>query len=145
MKIDSKITSYKVVVPNQEPTAPPVQTGMHELQSRPETLVGKTYKFKTPESEHAIYVTINDILIDDKWYPYEMFINCKNIEHFQWIVGMTRLISAIFRKGGEVKFIAAELQQVFDPKGGFFEKGKGYIPSVVARLGMIIEEHLNGT
>jgi hypothetical protein len=145
MKIDSKITSYKVVVPGQDiaPVPPPVSTGMHEALDRPEELVGRTYKFKTPDSDHAIYVTINDMMIDGQWHPYEIFINSKNIEQFQWIIGMTRLISAIFRKGGEIKFIADELKQVFSPTGGYFAKGHGYIPSVVAHLGIIIEAHLN--
>jgi len=120
---------------------------MHEKLERPEMLVGSTYKVKTPLSEHALYVTINDIVLNpgtenEKRRPFEIFINSKNMDHFQWIVALTRIISAVFRKGGDVTFLVEELHSVFDPRGGYFKKGGKYMPSLVAEIGDAIECHM---
>ncbi len=120
---------------------------MHEKVARPEMLVGSTYKVKTPLSDHALYVTINDIILNpdtpyEKRRPFEIFINSKNMDHFQWIVALTRIISAVFRKGGDVTFLVEELRSVFDPKGGYFKRGGKYMPSLVAEIGDAIECHM---
>ena len=114
---------------------------MSEPLDRPSTLDGNTYKLKWPDSEHAIYVTINDIIVSDKRRPFEVFINSKNMEHFAWTVGLTRMISAVFRRGGDVSFVVDELKAVFDPRGGAWVGGK-YIPSILAAIGGILEEHM---
>ena len=114
---------------------------MSEPLDRPSTLDGNTYKLKWPDSEHAIYVTINDIIVNDKRRPFEVFINSKNMEHFAWTVGLTRMISAVFRRGGDVSFVVDELKAVFDPRGGAWVGGK-YIPSILAAIGGILEEHI---
>jgi hypothetical protein len=116
------------------------------IVSRPTLLSGKTYKLKSPLTDNAFYITINNIEIDEKLYPFEIFINSKEMTNFQWIVGMTRLISAIFRNNigkpiNSLKFLIEELSLIFDPSGGYLSKGKR-IPSLVAEIGMIIEEHL---
>ncbi|MES2858604.1 MAG: NrdJb [Pseudomonadota bacterium] len=120
---------------------------MHERIERPEVLVGSTYKIKSPLVEHAMYVTINDIVLNagnehEHRRPFEVFINSKSMDHFQWIVALTRIMSAVFRKGGDVTFLVDEMKAVFDPKGGYFKAGGVYMPSLVAELGMIIEDHL---
>ena len=120
---------------------------MHEKLERPETLLGSTYKVKTPLSDHALYVTINDVVLNpgtehEQRRPFEIFINSKNMEHFQWIVALTLIMSAVFRKGGDVTFIVEELRSVFDPKGGYFKKGGKYMPSLVAEIGDALECHL---
>jgi len=120
---------------------------MHEKLQRPEMLVGSTYKIKTPLSEHALYVTINDIILNpgteyERRRPFEIFINSKNMDHFQWIVALTRIISAVFRKGGDATFLVEELRSVFDPRGGYFKKGGKYMPSLVAEIGDAIECHM---
>ena len=120
---------------------------MHEQLERPEQLTGSTYKIKTPLSEHALYVTINDIVLNpgtehELRRPFEIFINSKNMEHFQWIVALTRIISAVFRKGGDVAFLVEELHSVFDPGGGYLKRGGKLVPSLVAEIGTVIEEHL---
>jgi len=120
---------------------------MHEKVQRPEMLVGSTYKVRTPLSEHSLYVTINDIVLNqgseyELRRPFEIFINSKNMDHFQWIVALTRIISAVFRKGGDVTFLVDELRSVFDPRGGYFKKGGKYMPSLVAEIGDAIESHL---
>ncbi len=120
---------------------------MHEKLERPEMLLGSTYKVKTPLSEHALYVTINDVILNpgtkhELRRPFEIFINSKNMDHFQWIVALTRIISAVFRKGGDVTFLVDELRSVFDPRGGYFKKGGRYMPSLVAEIGDAIECHL---
>jgi ribonucleoside-diphosphate reductase alpha chain len=130
VEIKQKIVGYSVVK-DAEPVA------KSALQVRPEILTGKTYKLKTPLSEHALYVTINDL---DK-RPFEIFINSKAMEHFQWVVALTRLISAVFRHGGEIGFLVEELRSVFDPKGGYFHQG-AYVHSLVAAIGDIVERHL---
>ncbi|TAN02948.1 MAG: NrdJb, partial [Rhodanobacteraceae bacterium] len=114
---------------------------------RPEILIGATYKIKSPLFEHALYVTINDIVLNagtefEMRRPFEIFINSKNMDHFQWIVALTRIMSAVFRKGGDVTFLVEELKAVFDPRGGYFKAGGVYMPSIVAELGNIIETHL---
>ena len=114
---------------------------MSEPLDRPSTLEGNTYKLKWPDSEHAIYVTINDIIVNDKRRPFEVFINSKNMEHFAWTVGLTRMISAVFRRGGDVSFVVDELKAVFDPRGGAWVGGK-YIPSILAAIGGVLEEHM---
>jgi len=119
---------------------------MHESVQRPELLMGSTYKIKTPNSEHALYVTINDIILNqgtkhELRRPFEMFINSKNMDQFQWIVALTRVASAVFRKGGDVTFLAEELKAVFDPHGGYFKRGGKFMPSVVAEIGDALEKH----
>jgi len=156
IKLEKKIVGYSVVkdeelsVANKEFDA--AQSGsniihMHERLERPEMLLGSTYKVKTPLTEHALYVTINDIILNlDTEYelrrPFEVFINSKNMDHFQWIVALTRIISAVFRKGGDVTFLVEELRSVFDPRGGYFKKGGKFMPSLVAEIGDVIENHL---
>ena len=120
---------------------------MHEKLERPEVLVGSTYKIKTPVSDHAMYVTINDIVLNEgteyeQRRPFEVFINSKNLDHFQWIVALTRIISAVFRKGGDVTFLVDELKAVFDPRGGYWQPGGKFMPSIIAELGYVIEKHL---
>ena len=153
-KIEQKIVSYSVKsatgaqdteVDNSRQKAEVIQ--MHERLERPDMLVGSTYKIKTPLSEHSLYVTINDVILNEGTEheirrPFEVFINSKNMEHFQWIVALTRIISAVFRKGGDVTFLVEELQAVFDPKGGYFKKGGKYMPSLVAEIGDAIENHM---
>jgi ribonucleoside-diphosphate reductase alpha chain len=114
---------------------------MSEPLERPNILDGNTYKLRWPDSEHAIYVTINDIIVNDQRRPFEVFINSKNMEHFAWTVGLTRMISAVFRRGGDVSFVVDELKAVFDPRGGAWVSGK-YIPSILAAIGGILEEHM---
>ena len=114
---------------------------MSEPLERPNTLDGNTYKLRWPDSEHAIYVTINDIIVNDQRRPFEVFINSKNMEHFAWTVGLTRMISAVFRRGGDVSFVVDELKAVFDPRGGAWVSGK-YIPSILAAIGRVLEEHM---
>jgi ribonucleoside-diphosphate reductase alpha chain len=108
---------------------------------RPEDLPGKTYKVRWPESEHAIYITINDIIQDSRRRPFEVFINSKNMEHYAWTVALTRMISAVFRRGGDVAFVVEELKAVFDPRGGHWVGGK-YVPSLLAAIGEVIERHM---
>lgn len=161
IKIPHKIVDYEIVKSNDK--RPPASTStafkkpapapsakimhMHEKVERPEMLVGSTYKIKTPVSEHAFYITINDIVLNpgtpyEKRRPFEMFINSKNMDHYQWISALTLIVSAVFRKGGDVTFLVDELQSVFDPKGGYFRKGGKFIPSLVAEIGDAIEAHL---
>ena len=155
-KIDQKIVDYAVVkkdVPEQAGSRASAVAEvdkvihLHEKLERPEMLIGSTYKIKTPLSEHALYVTINDIILNqgtahELRRPFEIFINSKNMDHFQWIVALTRIISAVFRKGGDVTFLVEELRSVFDPRGGYFKKGGKYMPSLVAEIGDAIECHL---
>ena len=153
IEIDKKITAWEVArKPSDDTDAKPDQEPaeiirMHEKLQRPETLPGSTYKIKTPLSEHALYVTINDIVLNkgtrhEQRRPFEIFINSKNMDHFQWIVALTRIISAVFRKGGDVTFLVEELRSVFDPRGGYFKKGGRYMPSLVAEIGDAIECHM---
>lgn len=153
IKIDSKIVGFSVAkeeeTPATEETKAPESNiiQMHEKVARPEMLFGSTYKISTPLSEHALYVTINDIILNhgtehEVRRPYEVFINSKNMDHFQWIVALTRIISAVFRKGGDVTFLVEELRSVFDPSGGYFKKGGKYMPSLVAEIGDAIHCHL---
>ncbi|MCH9020021.1 MAG: adenosylcobalamin-dependent ribonucleoside-diphosphate reductase [Proteobacteria bacterium] len=114
---------------------------MTQPLSRPETLPGTTYKVRWPESDHAMYITINDIIRDGRRRPFEMFINSKNMEHYAWTVALTRMISAVFRRGGDVSFIVDELKAVFDPRGGQWIEGR-YVPSIIAAIGDVIERHM---
>ncbi|RZZ85029.1 NrdJb [Pseudoxanthomonas winnipegensis] len=167
VKIDKKIKGYSVLTPEDKarqaaapvpaesvsrataeaelPVAEVIQ--MHERIERPDVLVGSTYKIKSPMVEHAMYVTINDIVLNagtehEHRRPFEIFINSKSMEHFQWIVALTRIMSAVFRKGGDVTFLVDEMKAVFDPRGGYFKAGGVYMPSLVAELGAIVEEHM---
>lgn len=160
IKITKKIKSYSVqtpeekaaveaaptvVIPPSNPIADIIQ--MHEKVERPESLVGATYKIKSPLVEHAMYVTINDIVLNpgtkhEMRRPFEVFINSKNMDHFQWVVAITRIMSAVFRKGGDVTFLVEEMKAVFDPRGGYFKAGGIYMPSIVAEIGSVVEEHL---
>ncbi|SDE65726.1 ribonucleoside-diphosphate reductase class II [Salipiger thiooxidans] len=114
---------------------------MSEPLDRPQALEGATYKLKWPDSEHAIYLTINDIIVGGHRRPFEVFINSKNMEHYAWTVALTRMISAVFRRGGDVSFVVEELKAVFDPRGGAWVQGK-YIPSILAAIGGVIERHM---
>lgn len=108
---------------------------------RDAALEGLTYKIKWPASPHALYVTINDIERDGRRRPFEIFINTKNLEHYAWTVALTRMISAVFRRGGDVTFVAEELKAVFDPEGGRWMAGR-YVPSLLAAIGDVIEQHM---
>ena len=121
--------------------ATPATLTLDALTQRAEKLTGATYKLRWPDSEHAIYVTINDIEQDGGRRPFEVFVNSKNLEHYSWVVALTRMISAVFRRGGEVAFVAEELKQVFDPRGGQWNNSR-YVPSLVAAIGDIIERHM---
>ena len=121
---------------------------MHETLQRPEMLIGSTYKLKVPEhvSAHAMYITINDIILNEgteheSRRPFEVFINTKNLDHFQWIVALKVIMSAVFRKGGDITFLVDELRSVFDPRGGYWVKGS-YKQSIIAEIGDVIERHL---
>ena len=163
IKIANKIVGYEVVKAEEEaaPARDETRSEAQERQSatiirmtervaRPEgmeALEGSTYKIKTPLDDHAMYVTINDIILNqgtehEQRRPFEIFINSKNMDHFQWIVALTRLMSAVFRKGGDVTFLAEELQAVFDPRGGYFKPGGKFMPSIIADIGAVIEHHL---
>jgi hypothetical protein len=156
IKIEKKITGFGLVTEEDkakaaEVAAAPAQSAtivqMGEPLSRPDKLVGNTYKIKTPVTEHALYITINDVVMNEGTpqehrRPFEIFINSKNMDHFQWIVALTRVMSAVFRKGGDVTFLVEELHSVFDPSGGYFKKGGKYIPSLVAEIGEVVEQHL---
>jgi len=166
IKIENQISGYEVVTkikdnspapPERSTEKPPLDDAtdripanvvqMHEKVERPERLLGSTYKIKTPLSDHALYVTINDIVLNpdtpyEKRRPFEIFINSKNMDHFQWIVALTRIVSAVFRKGGDVTFLVEELRSVFDPQGGYFKRGGKYTPSLVAEIGDAIEAHM---
>ncbi len=119
------------------PATPDISAPM----DRPLALEGNTYKMRWPENEHAIYITINDVITDGQRRPFEVFINSKNMEHYAWTVALTRMISAVFRRGGDVSFVVEELKAVFDPRGGAWMGGK-YIPSILAAIGGVIEGHL---
>ncbi len=168
IKIGKKIKSYTVAKPDEKPAAPASVTivagpeeedamavlppaaeviQMHEKLERPDRLIGDTYKIKSPLFEHALYVTINDIVLNEgtpheQRRPFEIFINSKNMDHFQWIVALTRIMSAVFRKGGDVTFLVEEMKAVFDPRGGYFKFGGVYMPSIVAEIGAVVEGHL---
>ncbi|NKX44145.1 adenosylcobalamin-dependent ribonucleoside-diphosphate reductase [Roseicyclus persicicus] len=114
---------------------------MSEPLDRPQSLEGHTYKLKWPDSEHALYITINDIVLAGHRRPFEVFINSKNMEHYAWTVALTRMISAVFRRGGDVSFVVEELKAVFDPRGGAWMNGK-YVPSILAAIGGVIERHM---
>ncbi|MDQ6963461.1 MAG: TSCPD domain-containing protein, partial [Mariprofundales bacterium] len=127
VKIAQRITGYEVVTEDAEERVDNVAK-IAPLLERDDTLEGSTYKIKTPMSEHAMYITINDITVESgdgttHKRPFEIFINSKNMEHFMWIVALTRVISAIFRKGGDITFLVEELKAVFDPRGGYYKKG----------------------
>ncbi len=139
---DSKKT-VEVVEQNTEVTQGDI-VYMTEPLDRPEELEGSTYKIKWPDSEHALYITINDLIVSGHRRPFEVFINSKNMEHFAWTVALTRMISAVFRRGGDVSFVVEELKAVFDPRGGAWMGGK-YIPSILAAIGGVIEQHLVAT
>jgi hypothetical protein len=160
-QIDKKHHKYRVASRRMRPRPPPAAPAarsrhehaatatakvirMHEKIERPEMLIGSTYKIKTPVSDHAMYVTINDIVLNEgteheQRRPFEIFINSKNLDHFQWIVALTRIISAVFRKGGDVTFMVDELKAVFDPRGGYWQPGGKFMPSIIAELGYVIE------
>jgi ribonucleoside-diphosphate reductase alpha chain len=114
---------------------------MSEPLDRPKELEGATYKLKWPDSNHAIYVTVNDIVLGGHRRPFEVFINSKNMEHYAWTVALTRMISAVFRRGGDVSFVGEELKAVFDPRGGAWMQGK-YVPSILAAIGGVLEQHM---
>jgi len=146
IKIEKKIAGYEVVKPEDGQEQATV-TQIAPLLERDDVLEGSTYKIKTPLSEHALYITINDVVVkrgepDEHIRPFEIFINSKNMEAFSWIVALTRVISAVFRKGGDVTFLVEELKSVFDPKGGYFKRGGKYMPSLVAEIGEVIEQHM---
>ena len=114
---------------------------MTQPLSRPEALPGRTYKIRWPDSEHALYITLNDIVQDGRRRPFEVFINSKNMEHYAWTVALTRMISAVFRRGGDVSFVVEEMKAVFDPRGGAWMEGR-YVPSLLAAIGDVIERHM---
>ena len=150
VKINKKIVGFHVFDKNAEKKEEAQPAEIFQLGdplNRPDRITGSTYKVKTPVTEHALYITINDVLMNEGTEqehrrPFEIFVNSKNMEHFQWIVALTRVMSAVFRKGGDITFLVEELESVFDPNGGYYKKGGRYVPSLVAELGQVVEQHL---
>ncbi|MFT6834688.1 MAG: hypothetical protein ACJA0H_000720 [Francisellaceae bacterium] len=150
VKIEKPIVSFNIVKDDQEATTKkekPTVEKMNEKVKRPESLQGETYKIKPPQSEHALYVTINDIILNagteyETRRPFEIFLSSKDMAHYQWTIALTLIISAVLRKGGDVTFLVEELRSVFDPNGGYFKRGGKYVPSLVAEIGDVIEKHL---
>ena len=151
IKIEKKIVGYQVKTGKPVAEAPSkpkvVPIEMNETVKRPDFLLGSTYKIKPPVSEHALYITINDIILNEGTdhetrRPYEVFINSKSMEHYQWVIALTRVISAVFRKGGDITFLIEELSSVYDPNGGYYKKGGIYMPSLVAEISSVIEKHM---
>jgi hypothetical protein len=158
VKIDKKITGYALVSEQdkadaatkaeQQSQAASNVVSLGEPLSRPDVLVGSTYKIKTPVTEHALYITINDVVMNqgtpqEHRRPFEIFINSKNMEHFQWIVALTRVMSAVFRKGGDVTFLVEELKSVFEPSGGYFKKGGEVVEQHLQAIGMLKKQGLD--
>jgi hypothetical protein len=153
-KIEKKIVGYSVLKEDEQPkvqavseVTKPQPLVMNETIERPDFLIGSTYKIKPSVSEHALYITINDIVLNEGTdhearRPYEIFINSKSMEHFQWVIALTRVISAVFRKGGDITFLIDELCSVYDPNGGYYKKGGIFMPSMVAEIGSVINRHL---
>lgn len=147
IEITSKIKTYEVHTVKE---ATPEE--MAETVKRPKATAGKTYKLKPIGYNSALYLTINNITLNEgteheETRPFEMFINTKEVEHFQWVTALTRVISAVFRKGGDINFLVEELSSIFDPKGGYWDEIDGksiYVPSVIAGIGLILKEHLAG-
>ncbi len=140
------VTGSVLSVSEKSETAPEADQGadvvyLTEPLDRPAELEGATYKLKWPGSEHAIYITVNDIVQSGHRRPFEVFINSKNMEHYSWTVALTRMISAVFRRGGDVSFVVEELKAVFDPRGGAWMAGR-YVPSILAAIGGVIERHM---
>ena len=130
----------------EEANSKPLEV-LSPTMERPDFLLGSTYKIKTPMSEHALYVTINDVVLNqgtpyEERKPYELFINSKNMDQFQFLIAIARLITSIFRCGCDVGYLAGELTDISDPKGGYFKKGGTYMPSLVAEIGCIVDRHL---
>ena len=143
----SVLVADAVPAPIIEKPAPYEKDGivyMSKPLERETVLPGFTYKLNWPESDHAMYITINDLLQDNRRRPFEIFINSKNMEHYAWTVALTRMISAVFRRGGDVTFVVEELKAMFDPRGGSWMKGR-YVPSLLAAIGEVIEEHMLDT
>lgn len=138
IRIKKPISDCSVVTsPSKPDQAPPPSTGFQ----RDLVLDGSTYKLKPPESNHAVYVTINHAVMDGKPRLMEIFVNSKNMEHFAWVVALTRVISAIFRHESRPIFLVEELRSVFDPRGGYWVRGR-YIPSLVAEIGDCLQQHM---
>lgn len=139
IQIKGKIVNFKVRSA-EKPEAVPAPV-VAQVSERPQILHGTTYKLKSALLDHAMYITINDIEIGGAMRPFEIFINTKDATHYQWMVALTRLMSAVFRKGGDLTFLVEELNSIFDPRGGVFGNGRFY-PSVLAQIGEIVEQHL---
>lgn len=151
--LGDKIVAYKVKKPGDvqeketeqnQSSVQPIE--MNEALSRPEFLQGTTYRMKPPVVDNAMYITINDVILNkgtefETIRPYEIFINSRDVQHLQWVNALTLILSATFRKGGDIAFIAEELRSVYDPNGGYFKKGGVYMNSIVAEIGYIIEQH----
>jgi hypothetical protein len=157
IKVSKKIVGFQVVKPedaNAAVAAAPAPAAvlpdvahMGEHIGRPEILLGSTYKIKPPDVGSAMYITINDVVLnegtdDEQRRPFEIFINSKNMDQFQWVVALTRILSAVFRKGGDVTFLVEEMKAVFDPKGGYWKPGGVYMNSLIAEIGTVLEVHL---
>jgi ribonucleoside-diphosphate reductase alpha chain len=140
-KKEEPVRKVETVAEDEVPAHAGEVVYMAKPLERPEALPGATYKIKWPESEHAIYITLNDVIVGGRRRPFEIFINSKNMEHYAWTVALTRMLSAVFRRGGDVSFVVGELKAVFDPRGGAWMNGR-YIPSILAAIGGVIERHL---
>ena len=152
VKINKKIVGYSVLDKESaiEEARPAKVFQLGDPLSRPDQITGSTYKVKTPVTEHALYITINDVLMNEGTKqehrrPFEIFVNSKNMEHFQWIVALTRVMSAVFRKGGDITFLVEELESVFDPSGGYYKKGGklNFLGFSIQELPYILSQYKN--
>lgn len=137
LKIEKKIVGWEVDK-GQEPPAPLIPK-----QERPYKLPGTTYRIKGGEMPHSLYVTITDIEVEGHKVPFEIFVNSRDMSHFQWSVGLTRMASAFLRSGGSAEVVIEELRCVQDPSGGIWWNRK-LRPSLVAIIGDVLAEHVRG-
>ncbi len=109
----------------------------------PDEVEGKRYRVRWPDSDHALYVIVNDFVDEQtgRKRPWEVFLISNESEADEWRVALGRMISAVYRRGGDVAFIASELRAISDKKGGAFLGGK-HLGSVIAAIGDIIERHM---
>jgi ribonucleoside-diphosphate reductase alpha chain len=108
-----------------------------EVMERPRILQGRTYKLKWPQTGDNWYITITH----RGGVPFEVFITTKVAAHAEWVQALSILLTAVLRRGGDVKFLITELQGIHSASGGqYITEQRKFRHSQVAAIGGVIEE-----
>jgi len=120
---------------NQYGEAVVTEETFDNVRPRPDIVPGNTHKVKWPTTGDNIYITVTNV--DGE--PLELFIKHQDSSIGEWTDALSRMVTGVMRRGGDLRFIVDQLSKVGSTSGGAFVDGV-YRPSVVAAIAGVVEK-----